>query len=284
MITIFSIPKPFVGHFSIIQRNAIRSWRRILGSEVILFGDETGTEGVSEELRVRYVPQVRRNEYGTPLLDYVFDYAQTHGKHDVQMYVNGDIILPPSLSSILERLKMETYVVCGQRWDLAVTRELPMNSSNWFEDLWTAAVKDGRPRGPSAIDYFIFRRKTMTLPPFAVGRPRWDNWLLWDAKMRGIPIVDATAVLRIVHQSHDYSHSVFGGDTQVGGPELVRNEELAGGSQNLLTLRDADWLLSESGLKRPQFARFLLSRLAKSAKWRTLFALKRNLQSRLGLR
>jgi len=50
MLTLFSCPKPFLGPFNVIQRNAIQSWQR-LGSEVevILMGDDQGTSEVAEE-------------------------------------------------------------------------------------------------------------------------------------------------------------------------------------------------------------------------------------------
>ena len=41
MLTIFSCPKPFRGHFGMIQRNAIRSWTLLKPTpDVILIGDE----------------------------------------------------------------------------------------------------------------------------------------------------------------------------------------------------------------------------------------------------
>ena len=52
MLTIFAIPKPFQGHVSIIQRNAIQSWTKLHPDcEVILLGDEPGTGTVAAEFK-----------------------------------------------------------------------------------------------------------------------------------------------------------------------------------------------------------------------------------------
>lgn len=54
MITIFSTPKPFRGHFEIIQRNAIQSWLRLRpGCEIILLGNDEGTA----EFNLRHVAE-----------------------------------------------------------------------------------------------------------------------------------------------------------------------------------------------------------------------------------
>ena len=84
MITFFTAPKPFQGHIDIIQRNAIESWLRLRPQcEVILFGDEEGIAEVARELKVRHIPEVARNEYGTPLISSLFEKAQEIARYDV---------------------------------------------------------------------------------------------------------------------------------------------------------------------------------------------------------
>jgi len=68
MLTIFSTPKPFRGHIEVIQTNAIKNWLQLRPQcEVILFGSDEGTAEVAARLDTRHVPEVDRNEYGTPL-------------------------------------------------------------------------------------------------------------------------------------------------------------------------------------------------------------------------
>ncbi len=44
------------------------------------------------------------------------------------------------------------------------------------------------------------------LPPFAIGRPGYDPWLIWRAADLGADVIDATDAVWAVHQRHDYSH------------------------------------------------------------------------------
>jgi len=71
MLTIFTIPKAFEGHIGIIQRNAIGSWSR-LGCDVILCGDDPGVSEAAKEVGATHIPDIDRNDYGTPLLSSAF--------------------------------------------------------------------------------------------------------------------------------------------------------------------------------------------------------------------
>ena len=73
MLSFFTIPKPFAGHIGVIQRNALASWRAVLpGAEIVVFGDEPGAGDAAAAVGARFVPDVERNEYGTPLLGSTF--------------------------------------------------------------------------------------------------------------------------------------------------------------------------------------------------------------------
>ncbi len=94
MLTVFSTPKPFVGHIDVIQRNAISSWLRLHPDvEVILVGDDPGTAEVCAEFRIRHIASVKRNRYGTKYLADIYDQAQAAARHEVVCHVNCDIIL-----------------------------------------------------------------------------------------------------------------------------------------------------------------------------------------------
>ena len=76
MLTLFAIPKPFLGHSETIQRNAIRSWTLLQPRpEIIVFGDDDGTKETAKEFGVHYEPEIARNDYGTPLLHDLFERA-----------------------------------------------------------------------------------------------------------------------------------------------------------------------------------------------------------------
>src|SRR5512145_940722 len=96
LITLFSAPKPFTDpHIAVIQRNAITSWTLLPDVEVILLGEETGLAEAAKELGVKHVPNVARNESGTPLISSMFQLARENSNSDLLCIINTDMILMP---------------------------------------------------------------------------------------------------------------------------------------------------------------------------------------------
>ena len=125
------------------------------------------------------------------------------------------------------------------------------------------------------IDYYVFPRNLkLQLPPFTVGRVGWDNWLFYQTKKSGIPIIDATPLITIIHQNHSYPHK----KKQSFKIETERNIKLAGGLSCMLTIREADFILTKKGLGRPKFLRWIFSSLALFYPWRIILLTKRKLQ------
>ena len=105
-----------------------------------------------------------------------------------------------------------------------------------------------------------------------------DTWLVFYAKKTGIPVLDATEAITIIHQQHGYPNK----RAPFFETECDRNIVLAGGRSNLLTLREADYLVSQSGeLVAPPFYRWVMSYLSGYWTWRRLLGFKRGLQRKL---
>lgn len=263
MLTLFSIPKPFHGHIATIQRNAIKSWTMLQGTEVVLFGQDEGTAEAAKEFGSRYVPDIERNEYGTPLLNDLFYKAQSLA--DGQLcYVNADIILMDDFIQAV-RVVVSTrprFLMVGQRWDLEMKAPFEF-VSGWQEQLRSRLRGESSRHGKMGIDYFVFQPGLYRdIPPFAIGRTVWDNWLISRALALGVPVIDATDVVTAVHQNHDYQHNKHGVDGVWKGPERDANMKLAGGWDYVFNLKHADWLLTPAGLRRPRLTReHLLHRL-----------------------
>ncbi len=277
MLTIFTIPKPFIGHINIIQRNAIQSWLKLRSKcEVILFGDDEGVAEAAKEFGISYIPEIEKNEFGTPLLNSAFNIAQKIAKNNILVYTNGDIIFTSALISAVQQIKKPLFLMSGRCWNLETEREINFNNANWEKDLRNNIARKGKLHRYSKIDYVIFPRNLLfNIPPFAVGRAGWDNWLIYHIRSLKIPVIDATEILTVLHQKHDYSHSPYGKGDGVGGPEEERSLKLAGGLSNMLTLRDADWILTSSGLTKPPFPRRIFSELSLFYLWRLILDLKR---------
>src|SRR2546423_11790683 len=106
MLTIFSTPKPFVGHIEVIQRNAIESWKRLDADvEIILIGDDAGTEAVCRELGLRHIAHVAKNAHGTKYLASIYDQAQDAARYEILCHVNCDIVLLSDFAQAVRRVR-----------------------------------------------------------------------------------------------------------------------------------------------------------------------------------
>ena len=152
MLTIFSTPKPFIGHSNVIQRNALKSWTLLHPDvDVILFGDEEGAAMACRDLGVRHEPQVRRNELGTKYLDYLFKRAREMSPHKFLCYSNCDIMLTPDFEQALEIVaKAHTeFLMVGRRWDTDITEPWDFTQPDWARRLRSLALLTGKQNGPS---------------------------------------------------------------------------------------------------------------------------------------
>ena len=253
-LTIFSIPKPFVGTIGTQQRNALGSWVRLGDDvEVILCGDDAGVDDAAREFCARHIAEIERNERGTPLVSSAFQSARTSSSTPLLCYINADIILTRDFTRALRRIPIQRFLASGRRWDLDFDTPIDFASPSWQSDLVTLAQNRGTLHSAEAMDYFAFPRDFIgNLPPFAVGRAMWDNWLVFHARALGGEVVDATHDVVVVHQNHGYAHTQGG---QVGayfGPEANANRRLAHELLYPFTLEDATRTLQHGRLVRPR--------------------------------
>jgi len=253
--------------------------------EIILFGDDYGVKEISEELGLKHIPEIKKNEFGKPLLDSLFESAKKYAKNNILCYISCDIVLLSDLTSALKNIKFPVYLLAGRRWDLKIENAINFDESDWQEKWLKKAKEQGRLHGHCATDYLLFPKNfEHKMPPFAIGVPGWDNWLVYRAKSMEIPVIDATLAVSIIHQEHDYNYSSFGKvrpklGGRIEGPQLEKNIRLAGNSLDIMTLIDADWILNEPGiLKKPPFLRHIMSRISLFYPWRKLRKLRRQLR------
>jgi hypothetical protein len=254
VLTLFTIPKAFKGHIGIIQRNAISSWKRLHPQiEIILLGIDEGVAEAARELGVLHEPNVARNEFGTYLLDSAFAQAEHIASNPILCYVNCDIIL---LKDFFAAAKMTTaavpeFLMMGQRTDVDIREPWPFERASWSDELREFTERYGKLRTPDWIDYFVFSKGLFgeNIPAFAIGRTCWDNWLVWRALDSGRPVVNASAVVKAIHQNHDYNHHPQGAVGVWNGEEATINAKLAGGWKNLRHAGDASHVLTARGVR-----------------------------------
>jgi hypothetical protein len=141
----------------------------------------------------------------------------------------------------------------GHCWDLEVDGEIDFEHEDWEAGLAGLVKERGIRRGPFHIDYCVFTPDLFDrFPPFAVGRIRWDNWLVWKALERGGRVIDASEVVKPVHQVHDYGHVAGGKKGSYGGPEARLNQRLAGLGRRIHVygILDATHRLTGNGIEK----------------------------------
>jgi hypothetical protein len=255
MLTFFTTAKPFLGHVNVIQRNALRSWQLLHPEvEILLFGDDVGSNDVARDLGIRHVPEVRRNRYGTKFLASMYDQAQDLARHDLLCHINCDILLLEDFRKALQPVSglTGTFLMAGRRWDVDIREPIDFSRPAWSASIRELAIRTNQQRPSHWIDYFVFRKGLFRnrIPEFVIGRPGWDNWLLWFARSSGATLIDASMVVCAVHQNHDYGYHPEGEKGVWEGEEAQENYKLLEGHRKFATLENATHLLQADGIHR----------------------------------
>lgn len=255
-VTIFAIPKAFEGDAIQIQRNAINSWLQLSPSvDVLLFGDESGIGEFARESNAFHQSHIDRNSNGTPLVSSAFAAAHRLSSSPVLVYCNSDVILGLDFVEAIERLssqtQIENWLAIASRTDLAVDRPIDVaceEQRNWLDQ---QCATNGQRATRACKEFFAFKRGLCKdIPPFAVGRGNWDNWIVANAKANRVPVIDLSEAVSVIHQSHDYAHmSASRMRCYVNGEEARENQQLAGG-RNLIVGSTCTHRLGDNGIEK----------------------------------
>ncbi len=207
MITIFSTAKDFIGDDKIRQENALNSWRSISNEiEIIIFDKSQGTEEASKKINAVYVPNIELSSYGTPILSDLFKRANQMAKFSTLCYINADIILPDNFLFSIEiaQQSLRKFLMVGYRWDIDNNNAINFFNAEEKKKFWDNAIKYSKKQSCSFIDYFIFKRNQLgKIPNFIMGFPGYDNWMIWNARRKLMPVLDASKLIQVIHQNHD---------------------------------------------------------------------------------
>jgi hypothetical protein len=260
-LTIFAIPKAFRGMADTHQRNALASWLALdPRPRVILIGDDPGTAEVAADMGVEHVPQVERNEFGTPLLRSIFALAHERVDDGLMLFLNFDIILTSDIMGAIALLPEDNFLMTGRRTCMYLRHLLDFNDPGCEAELRRLADATGRLWGENALDYFVFPHTMFRqVPNFAIGRGWWDHWLVAEALRQQALLIDATPSVLAVHQNHNF----------LGGIEAVRNLALFGQETNSISIRLAETEVRDGALRYrgPKRQRPLLNALLRAYEW-----------------
>jgi hypothetical protein len=253
MLTFFTSCKPFKGEDAVAQRNAISSWKMLRPEpEIMVFGDEEGVAELAGELGLRHIPEVRRSEWGNPLVSDLFEQAQKISNHDICCYINADIILlsdfPVAIKLAAEQKNQ--FLLIGKRYDLDVKERLIFDTE-WEEKIAQRVRSEGQLYHLPGMDYFVFRKGQWgRVLPFALGNIRWDNWMVYEARRTKITTIDATSMITAIHQNHEMKHAEQGDGRGIeDDPAAVYNLQLYGQNMTSFFHLDASHVLGSNGLK-----------------------------------
>lgn len=268
MLTIFSLPKSFKGHIGIIQRNAIQSWLHLQPKpEIILLGSDEGTAEVAAEFGLKHIPQIEKNEYGTPLVSSIFQAAQENTSTPFLCYINADIILLSDFSRAFEAARDQfrdgKFHLTGMRWNVDICEPIDFDKAEQENALKQVAQTVGA-ISHVGLDYFIFPMGSyQKVKPFAVGRPFLDAWFVYKGRIDGLNIIDCSQTIMAIHQNHN---SNVGADPKKKmyarykeNIEIRTNHKLCGMYPRSFSFLDADYLMTEKGFIRRPYSRKLKS-------------------------
>jgi hypothetical protein len=238
---------------------------------MVLLGNDEGVADIAAELKALHISNVLCNDHGTPMVSDAFAKVRSVSDSPVLSYVNTDIILLNDFTKAA-RYALESgfanWMIAGQRHDLDICKPLDF-SDGWENDIKNDVLVHGQLHGKSGMDYFIFPKDIpIVLPPFAVGRPGWDSWMIYQARSLAIPVVDAVEVITAIHQNHPPAY-------RSNGVEACRNKISAGGVYRMGTLRDADWRFRQDKAGNISITRNWSGRILFSPPIRALLAAKR---------
>jgi hypothetical protein len=246
MISFLTSAKSFDGPARQIQLKAIRSWMRLHSDvEVFLYGSSAGAEQVCHDLRITYIPEIESSPGGPPYLNAILSHAEIHAKHDLQMYVNCDIIFCSPLVELLTTLNMPEFLIVGQRINLSSDVAIDIGDNDPASQVISlASCGKVALEGPGAMDYFVFQRGTLgDVGPLIIGRFGYDSALVATCLKKGIPIIDATLSIIALHQDHGYDHVQGGRDGILYRREGEQNKRLHGILHSAPNTADAHFML-----------------------------------------
>jgi tetratricopeptide (TPR) repeat protein len=256
ILTLFAVPKAFMGDMEWIQTNAIQSWTKLdPRPDILLLGSDQGTAEIARKLSVGHIPDIETSEYGTPLMHSIFQRAEACARTPWLAYINADCLLLDDFSRALAilhgeltRQGMSEFLLSSQRVEIDIRQAIDYSDAAWQAQIHDEVANRGVLDHKTAIELFLYSRGLFSdIPPFAIGRPCWDNWMVWSVWHRQMPIIDATEAFRVVHQCHDYGHVAGGGRKTRQGEEAQRNIRLAQGRFMSLDIA-CTHVLNETGL------------------------------------
>ncbi len=237
--------------YNLSIRNSVESWKKAIlpHGNIILFDDLKGRiKGLSNIDDITVIEELKKNRWNIPTLDYMFHQAkEAYPRTQYICYVNGDIILPDDFyDRIAPLFELKTEFMLGASpFDIPCPFFINYSDKDWYTKV--ISQHGGYWRGDVAIDLFLFTRNALRrIPPFAVGRSAYDNYLIGHGKEVTGTLINGTRGIGAIHQDHDY-RPFKNFYHVVSLPEAEKNKKIAGGYCRC-SLKMATHVLDQNGL------------------------------------
>ena len=252
---IFSSPKPFGPKTHDVQLTAMRSWRHFLPDcPIFLFGEDPTIAETCRKEGVELVGGISVCA-GTdkPTLSRFFQKMERDYPHAMKIYLNSDIVLGPGVLDCLHNLNHlpGPWIASARRRCFPVYSGGARTSAE-IERFLTHHARDWTWGPPWAMDIFVYRGLDLdAMPEFMIGHCAWDNWMIFNARNRGIMVVDCSNDLPLHHFDHEYGYA-SGEVTRADRDALLdeRNLHLLGGDAKRFHLGHATHELRNGVLKK----------------------------------
>jgi SAM-dependent methyltransferase len=239
LLTIATTCRSFQGQSRTLQTNALRSWTKLFPEcEVVVIGGDRGVKESCEELGVRQVGEVWRNDASPPMLEDLVRVAEQTARGSLLALVSADIMLTPDLIPAVQEVhsRFRQFLMIARSWNVDLDREWEF-AAGWETVLRGYARDEGSLEPPDGVVHvFVFPRgMSWRLDPLAIAQTTVDSTLIYQARQSRIPVVDATNRVTSVHPHHDYYHhscftagvsmnaGVIGHESSLGVPQIIFN-------------------------------------------------------------
>ncbi|KAL7539051.1 hypothetical protein ACHAXR_009004 [Thalassiosira sp. AJA248-18] len=179
---------------------------------------------------------LKLNKYGVPVLGSLFEVAMRSCPDALTFtYVNGDLLPDVDFLETLEAVSSvmaETnFLMVGRRTNVDWTHRATSIREEGFD--FDIHFSEGQLFTSEALDYFVCTQHAIDfngIPPFVVGRPAYDNWLVNHIYHDGtVALIDATKTASVIHQQDSYGEYSHGGGKVRSVADYNFNKRLARG-------------------------------------------------------
>lgn len=215
---LFAAPKPFVGIDAHHQLRALKSWLALRPRpHITLLG--SGFNQIARRYGVRS-HAVDTTFLGVPLFSAVVAAANATqpSNADVVVLLNADIVLFDDFSIVITKLRRvfgTSWLALGGRWDIDQIPHSPRFRLPRAARLLAARVRDlGTLHTYGGVDVWAWPAGSLPsvhggVPPFVLGRGRYDNWFTHALLQQASNTVDISEAATLTHVRHDH-HLVTG--------------------------------------------------------------------------